>query len=162
MAPMPPGGATRKHGNAGLWAVLPVGPGTAPRSGASGAMLIEHKRRAGSTKDHRAASQSAASRHPGLKGGAPLTSVRRSVIGAGFALPRVPAPTGRTGRRSAFPGRPRGFRGWRYGPRVPAPTGSSGVVRTVAWSRRRRLAERAKKTMAANLRFAARLTGGKV
>ena len=33
---MPPSGATRKHGNADLWPVLPVGAGTAPRSGASG------------------------------------------------------------------------------------------------------------------------------
>ena len=36
LAPMPPSGATRKHGNADLWPVLPVGAGTAPRSGASG------------------------------------------------------------------------------------------------------------------------------
>ena len=32
-----------------------------------------------------------------------LTSADRSVVNAGFALPRVPAPTGRTGRRSALP-----------------------------------------------------------
>ena len=38
---MPPGGVTRRQGNARP----PVG--TAPRSGASGAMLTEHKRRAG-------------------------------------------------------------------------------------------------------------------
>ena len=36
--------------------------------------------------------------------GAALTLAGPGVIGAGFALPRVPAPTGRTGRRSAFPG----------------------------------------------------------
>ena len=32
-----------------------------------------------------------------------LMLARPGVIGAGFALPRVPAPTGRTGQRSAFP-----------------------------------------------------------
>ena len=47
---MPPSGATRRQGSphrenwADLWPVLPVGAGTAPRSGASGANLSERKR----------------------------------------------------------------------------------------------------------------------
>ena len=36
MAPIPPGGATRRHGNADLWPVLPVGAGTARRRRAAG------------------------------------------------------------------------------------------------------------------------------
>ena len=36
MAPKPPGGATRRQGNADLWPVLPVGAGTARRRRAAG------------------------------------------------------------------------------------------------------------------------------
>ena len=39
-APKPPGGATRRHGNADLRPVLPVGAGTARRRRANGAVLL--------------------------------------------------------------------------------------------------------------------------
>ncbi len=130
----PPRRATRRQGNADLWAVLPVGPGTARRRRAAGrtpssggAPLgrdpgVQRQPDGCVVHAFRCAPRSGAgpnrenwpevgvpvpARHPffrgsrvGLhfhsKGGAALTLAEPDVIGAGFALPRV--PTG--GRRS--------------------------------------------------------------
>ena len=57
-----------------------------PEAGERRSAVVAHG--ADRAKDQRADSRSTGSRHPGLKESAALTLVWRSVIGAGFALPR--------------------------------------------------------------------------
>ena len=82
----PPCRATRWQGNADLWPVLPVGAGTARR-----------RRAAGRTPSSGVVRLSA--------GTAAFSVIRTGPWYTPFAALRaaVPAPTGRTGRRSAFP-----------------------------------------------------------
>ena len=75
LGPRPPRRATRRQGNADLWSAQPAAGGRQRRTPSCPAGM---ERWCG---------------HVGKVG----------VISAGFALPRVPAPTGRTGQRSAFP-----------------------------------------------------------
>ena len=139
LGPTPPCGVMRRQGNADLRPVLPVGAGTTARSAARGVYQAAVRMM--------------------LNAGVPAERRTPAELGV---LPVRPPAAGCADRRSAFPDRRRHPDRWRTrGTCIFTATARRSGFPCVRAARESGAAERAK-TMAANLWFAARVTGGKV